>query len=63
MTFKVINNVLHDMIERDPLDKFLTKSLSLKDFECEHPSIVQEISETILTIDEMKALLFLNKKI
>ena len=63
MTLKLINNVLHDMIERDPLEKFLTKSLSLKDFEWEHPSIVQEISETILTIDEMKALLFLNKKI
>ena len=39
-----IDNVLHDMIERDPLEKCLTKSLSLKDSECEHPFAIQEIS-------------------
>ena len=31
-----VNDVLHDMIERDPLEKCLTKSLSLKDLEFEH---------------------------
>ena len=39
-----IDDVLHDMIGRDPLEKCLTWSLSLKDLECEHPFAVQEIS-------------------
>ena len=32
-----IDDILHDMIERDPLEKCLTESLYLKDLECEHP--------------------------
>ena len=47
-----IDDVLHDMIEGDPLEKFLMESLSLKDLECEHPFAVQEFSETILAIDK-----------
>ena len=47
-----IDNFLHDIIERDPLEKCLIESLSMKDLECEHPFSVKEISETILSIDE-----------
>ena len=50
------------MIERDPLEKFLTWSLSLKDLECEHPSAVQEISETILVIDEKERTVIVEKE-
>ena len=57
-----INDVLHDMIERDPLEKCLTKSLSLKDLEFEHPSIVQEISKTNLAIDENKSTVVVEKE-
>ena len=39
-----VDDVLHDMIERDHLEKFLMQLLSLKDLEFEHPSVVQEIS-------------------
>ena len=46
------DNVLHDMTKRDHLEKYLTESLSMNDLEFEHPSTIQEISETILSIDE-----------
>ena len=35
-----IGDVLHDMVKRDPLDKCLTKSLSMTDLKFEHPSTV-----------------------
>ena len=40
------------MIKGDPLEKCLTKSLSMNDLEFEHPFAVQEILETILAINE-----------
>ena len=52
-----IDDVLHDMIKRDPLEKCLIDLLSMSDLEFEHPSTVLEISENILSIDEMKILL------
>ena len=36
-----IGEVLHDMVDRDPLEKCLTKSLSIADLEFEHASTVQ----------------------
>ena len=47
-----IDDVLHDMIERDHLEKCLMESLSLEDLDFEHPYAIQEISRTILAIDE-----------
>ena len=47
-----IDDVLHDMIKRYPMEKCLTKSLSMTDLKFEHPSTVQEISETILAIED-----------
>ena len=47
-----IDDVLHDMIERDLLEQCLTESLSLKDLDFEHPYAIQEISGTILAIDK-----------
>ena len=47
-----IDDVLWDMIKNDPLEKCLIKSLSMNDLEFEHPSVVQEISKTILAIEE-----------
>ena len=40
------------MVERDPLEKCLTESLSMAELEFEHPSTVQEMFETILVIEE-----------
>ena len=57
-----IDDVLHDMIERDPLEKGLTESLSLQVLECEHPSAVEEISETILAIDENESTVIVEEK-
>ena len=57
-----VDNVLNDMIEKDPLEKCLTKSLSLKDLECEHPSTVQEILETILAIDENESIVIIEEE-
>ena len=57
-----IDVVLHDMIERDPLQKCLTESLSLKDLEGEHPSVVQEILETILAIDENESTVIIEEE-
>ena len=39
------------MIQKDPLEKCLTESLSMNDLEFEHPSVVQEISKTILAME------------
>ena len=36
----LIGDVLHDMVEWDPLKKCLTESLSMVDLEFEHASIV-----------------------
>ena len=47
-----IGEVLHDMAKWDPLEKCLTKSLYMVDLEFEHPYTVQEMSETILDIEE-----------
>ena len=52
-----IDDVLHGMIKRDTLEKCLIDLLSMSDLEFEHPSTVHEISENILSIDEMKILL------
>ena len=57
-----IDDVLHDRIERDPLKKCVTMSLSMKDLEFEHPSTVQEISETILAIDKNKRTVVVKEK-
>ena len=45
-----IGEVLHDMVAQDPLKKCLTESLFVDDLEFEHPSTVEEMSETILAI-------------
>ena len=47
-----IGELLHDMVKRDPLEKCLTKSLSMIDLEFEYPSTFHEMSETILAIEE-----------
>ena len=47
-----IGDEFHDMVEQDPLEKCLTESLSMIDLEFEHPSSVQEMSETILAIEK-----------
>ena len=47
-----ISEVLHDMVDRDPLEKCWTGSLFMADLEFEHASTVQEMSETILDIEE-----------
>ena len=39
-----IDDVMHDMIKRDSLEKCSTGSLSTNDLEFEHPLAVQEIS-------------------
>ena len=57
-----IDDVLYDMIERYPLDKCLIESLSLKVLECEHPYTAQEISETIIAIDENESTVVVKKK-
>ena len=44
--------ILNFMVERDPLEKCLTESLSMANLEFEHPSTVQEMSEAILAIEE-----------
>ena len=50
------------MIERDPLEKCLTKSLSLNDLEFEHQSTLQEISEIVLTIDENESIVVVEEE-
>ena len=53
-----IGEVLHDMVERDPLEKCLTESLSMVDLEFEHASTVQ----TILTIEENEDSIVIEEK-
>ena len=57
-----VNDVLHDMIQSDPLKKCLTNSLSMKDLECFHPSVAQEILEAIIAIDENESTIVVNKE-
>ena len=47
-----IDDLLDDMIKKDPLEKCLIESLFINDLEFEHLSYIQEILETILSIDE-----------
>ena len=47
-----IDDLMDDMIKKDPLEKCLIESLFINDLEFEHLSYIQEILETILSIDE-----------
>ena len=57
-----IGEVLHDMVERDPLEKYLIESLSMTDLEFEHPSTVQEMFETILAIEESEDIIVIEEE-
>ena len=57
-----IDDVLHGMIKRDPLEKCLTELLFMNDLELELPFAVQEISETILAINENEDTVVIEKE-
>ena len=46
-----IGDALH-MIKQHPWEKCLIESLSMTDLEFEHPSTIQEMSKTILAIED-----------